>query len=79
MLAGAALAVVTIILPLWKDESGGFFSPRQGLMWILVIFLFSFLGIVGLFLVRACVLVGVDAGRTLRALERDTAAGPKSK
>jgi hypothetical protein len=37
-----------------------------------LVFVFSFLGIVGLFLVRACVLVGVDAARTLRAVERDT-------
>ena len=78
-LLGAILAVVTVVLPLWKAESGVSFSPAQGLIWIVVVFAFAFLGIAGLFLVRACVLVGVDAARTLRTIERDAAAVPKSK
>lgn len=77
-LAGAILAVLTVIVPLWRGESP-FLSQAQGLLWIVVVFLFAFLGIATLFCGRACVLIGVDAARTLRALERDAAAGPKTK
>jgi hypothetical protein len=78
LLIGAGLAVATVIVPQWKGDSGGL-SPFQALLWMVVLFAFAFLGIAGLFLVRACVLVGLDAARTLRALERDAAASPKTK
>ena len=74
VLTGLAVAIVTIIVPHWRGEGGGFLASAQGFLWLLVALLFAALGIVALFLIRSAVLVGVDAARTLRALERDAAA-----
>jgi hypothetical protein len=79
VLVGLVVAIVTIIVPHWRGESGAFLASAQGFLWLLVAFLFAALGFVALFMIRAAVLVGVDAARTLRALERDAAASEKTK
>jgi hypothetical protein len=73
VLAGLAVVIVTIIVPHWRGEVGGFLSSVQGLLWLVVAFLFAAIAFVALFMIRAAVLVGVDAARILRALERDAA------
>jgi hypothetical protein len=79
VLVGLGVAIVTIIVPRWRGEAGGFLASAQGFLWLLVAFLFAALGLVAMFLIRAAVLVGVDAARILRALERDAAASQKTK
>jgi hypothetical protein len=85
-LAGAGIVLVVLgltiysfVLPIIRgtDERPG--QAGAGLVWLLASLLSAGLAIVGLFLARACVLVMVDAARTLRAIERDAAATPKTK
>jgi hypothetical protein len=73
------LTIYTFVLPVFRggDDRPG--HTGQGIMWLIASFLFAGLSIVGLFLIRSCVLVGVDAARTLRAIERDALAAPKTK
>lgn len=69
------LVIYAFVLPVFR---GGDDHPGRtglGLLWLVSALVFAGLGVVGLFLVRACVLVGVDAGRAMRAIERDLAAG----
>jgi hypothetical protein len=71
------LTIYTFVLPVFR---GGDDRPGQvvpGLLWLVSSFVFAGLFIVGLFMIRACVLVGVDAARTLRSQERDSAARPR--
>jgi hypothetical protein len=65
------LTVYAYVLPVFRggDERPG--QTGQGILWLIAAFLFAGLAIVGMFLVRSCVLVGVDAARTLRAIGRD--------
>lgn len=72
VLLTAVLVSFTHVAPLFKDTEGQPRALAVAVLGMVLVFVFSFLGIVGLFLVRACVLVGVDAARTLRAVERDT-------
>ena len=73
------LTIYTFVLPIFRggDDRPGQVGP--GLLWLVSSFLFAGLVIVGLFMIRACVLVMVDAARTLRARERDAAAMPRGK
>lgn len=73
------LTIYTFVLPVFR---GGDDKPGQvvpGLLWLVSSFVFAGLFIVGLFMMRACVLVGVDAARTLRSQDRDAAARPRVK
>jgi hypothetical protein len=57
---------------------GGYDLPYSAWMICLAAFVLAGFAIVGLFLIRACVLVAVDAARTLRTIERDTIASRKT-
>jgi len=70
----AVLAASAFVMPQFKDVEGQPKSLTTAVLAMVSVFVFAFLGILGLFLIRACVLVGVDAARTLRAVERDTFA-----
>jgi hypothetical protein len=74
----AGLAVYSFILPIFRGPDGRTPSAVAGALWLVSVVILTAFGITAVFLVRVCVLVGVDAARTLRALERDSAA-PKSK
>jgi hypothetical protein len=73
------LVIQAVILPAFHGAEDRAGAGGSGLLWLISSLVFAGAAIVGLFLVRSCVLVGVDAARTLRTLERDTAAGPKPK
>jgi hypothetical protein len=84
-LAGAGIVLVVLgltiysfVLPVIRGTDDRPGQTIAGLIWLFATFLSAALAIVGLFLVRACILVIVDAARTLRALERDAVA-TKSK
>lgn len=62
-----------IVRPMFASEE---VSIPVKVMWIVSIFVFAFTGIVGMFLIRAVVLVVVDAARCTRAIERDVLANP---
>jgi len=73
------LTIYSFVLPVFR---GGDDRPGQtfpGLLWLFSSFVFAGLSIVGLFMIRACVQVGVDAARSLRAQERDSAARQRGK
>jgi len=73
------LTIYTFVLPVFR---GGDDRPGQvvpGLLWLISSFVFAALFIVGLFMIRACVLVGLDVARSLRSQERDAAARPRGK
>jgi DNA-directed RNA polymerase subunit RPC12/RpoP len=68
------LTIYSFVLPLIRGTDDRPSQSVAGLIWLFASLLCAGLAIVGLFLVRACILVLVDAARTLRALERDAAA-----
>jgi|SRR5262245_25163182 len=74
----AGLAVYSFILPIFRGPDGRTPSALAGALWLISVVIFTAFGITAVFLVRVCVLVGVDAARTLRALDRNSAAA-KSK
>ena len=71
----AVLAASIYVMPQFRETEGQAKSLTTAVLAMVSVFVFTFLGILGLLLIRACVLVGVDAARTLRAVERDTFAG----
>lgn len=79
VLIALGLIVQAVVLPAFHGAEDRPGAGGSGLLWLVSSLVFAGSAIVGLFLVRSCVLVGVDAARTLRALERDAAAGPKPK
>lgn len=70
----AALMGYAFVLPIFRAEG----EPNRtvGVMWIISLFAFAFTSVVGMFLLRAVVLVIVDAARCTRAIERDVLANP---
>ncbi|WP_020473987.1 TFIIB-type zinc ribbon-containing protein [Zavarzinella formosa] len=70
----AVLMAVVFVLPQFREPDGQPRSLTAAVLWMISVFVFTFFGIMGLFLARACVLVGVDAARTVRAIERDAYA-----
>jgi DNA-directed RNA polymerase subunit RPC12/RpoP len=79
VLIALGLIIQAVVLPAFHGAEDRPGVGGAGLLWLISSLVFAGSAIVGLFLVRSCVLVGVDAARTLRTLERDTAAGPKQK
>lgn len=73
------LAIHSFVVPYFRGSDERTAQSATGLLWLFASILIAGVAIVGLFLVRACVLMGIDAARTLRALERDSAAQPQSK
>jgi DNA-directed RNA polymerase subunit RPC12/RpoP len=78
VLVGFGLVVQSVVVPVLRGTDDRPAAVAAGILWLLSSLVLAAATIVGLFLVRSCVLVGVDAARTLRALERDAAA-PKPK
>jgi hypothetical protein len=68
------LTIYSFVLPMIRGTDDRPGQSVAGLIWLLASFLCAALVMVCLFLVRACILVLVDAARTLQALERDAAA-----
>jgi hypothetical protein len=79
VLIALGLVVQAVVLPAFHGAEDRPGAGGSGLLWLVTSLVFGGAAIVGLFLIRSAVLVGVDAARTLRALERDAAAGPKPK
>lgn len=71
------LTIYSFVMPVIRGTDDRLAQPLAGLVWLFASFLCAGMTIVGLFLVRACILVMVDAARTLRALERDAAGSKK--
>jgi hypothetical protein len=73
------LTIYSFVVPVIRGTDDRPGQSVAGLVWLFAAFSCAGLAIIGLFLVRVCVLVVVDAARTLRALERDATATPKAK
>jgi hypothetical protein len=74
-----ALSIYSFVVPVMRGTDDRPGQSMAGLAWLFASFACAGLAIVSLFLVRACVLVMVDAARILRALERDATATAKAK
>jgi hypothetical protein len=79
VLIGLGLVIQALVLPVFRGTDDRAGAAGVAVLWLVSSLVFAAATILGLFLVRSCVLVGVDAARTLRALERHTVAGPKPK
>ena len=73
------LWIYAAVLPQIRGGEGHANQSTAGIIWLFAGLLVAGLAMIGLFLLRTCILVGVDAARTLRAIERDAAAMPKTK
>lgn len=70
MLTGIMVAMI-VVMPMFKENDGQPRSLALAVISMVSVFVFAFMAVMALFLIRACVLVGVDAARTLRAVERE--------
>lgn len=79
VVVGLGLTIYTFVLPVFRgtDDRPGQVVP--GLLWLVSSFVFAALFVVGLFMIRACVLVGLDVARSLRSQERDATARQRGK